>query len=118
REAVIFEEFTNALATATENMLRKHGREIAEMQYAQRRIAEMAMDLYAIAACLSRTTRAIERRGEDGARREIDLTQIFTAAAQKRLKQNVYEFTHNDDELRKAVASRAYADRAYPFDIL
>jgi acyl-CoA dehydrogenase family protein 9 len=76
------------------------------------------MDLYAIAACLARTTRAIERRGEDGARREIDLTQIFTASAQKRLKMNVHEFTHNDDELRKAVASRSYADRGYPFDVI
>jgi acyl-CoA dehydrogenase family protein 9 len=118
REAVIFEEFTNELATHSENMLRKHGREIAEMQYAQRRIAEMAMDLYAIAACISRTTRAIERRGEDGARREIDLTAVVTGMAHKRLRQHVSDFHKNDDELRKAVASRAYADNGYPFDIL
>jgi acyl-CoA dehydrogenase family protein 9 len=118
REAVIFEELTGELASQTEAVLRKHGRDIAEMQYTQKRVAEMAMDLYGVAACLSRTTRAIERRGEDGARREIDLTAIFTAAAQKRLRQNVHDFTHNDDELRKAVASRAYADRGYPFDIL
>jgi acyl-CoA dehydrogenase family protein 9 len=118
REAVVFEELTGELATATENVLRKHGRDIAEMQYTQKRIADMAIDLYAIAACLSRTTRAIERRGEDGARREIDLTSIFTTAAQKRLRQNVLDFTRNDDELRKAVASRSYSDGAYPFDIL
>jgi acyl-CoA dehydrogenase family protein 9 len=118
REAVIFEELTGELASQVEAVLRKHGRDIAEMQYTQKRVAEMAIDLYAVAACLSRTTRAIERRGEDGARREIDLTQIFTAAAQKRLRQNVADFIRNDDELRKAVAGRAYADRGYPFDIL
>ena len=39
-------------------------------------------------------------------------------AAQKRLRQNVFDFTRNDDELRKAVASRSYADGAYPFDVL
>lgn len=118
REAVIFEEYTGELSQNVEAVLRKHGRDIAEMQYTQRRVADITIDLYAIAACLARTTRAIERRGEDGARREIDLTQIFTAAAQKRLRQNVHEFTHNDDELRKAVASRSYTDRAYPFDVL
>lgn len=118
REAVIFEEFASELATHTENVLRKHGREIAEMQFTQKRIAEMAMDLYAIAACIARTTRAIERRGEEGARREIELTSIFTSGAQKRLRGNVFDFTRNDDELRKAVASRAYADGAYPFDIV
>jgi len=118
REAVIFEEFTGELASNTEAVLRKHGREIAEMQFTQKRVAEMAIDLYAIAACITRTTRAIERRGEEGARREIDLTSIFTTAAQKRLRQNVHDFSRNDDELRKAVASRAYTDRAYPFDII
>jgi acyl-CoA dehydrogenase family member 9 len=118
REAVIFEEYIGELASQTENVLRKHGREIAEMQYTQRRIADMAMDLYGIAACISRTTRAIERRGEEGARREIDLTVIFTGMAHKRLRQQVSDFVKNDDELRKATASRAYADGAYPFDIL
>jgi acyl-CoA dehydrogenase family protein 9 len=34
------------------------------------------------------------------------------------MRQLVSDFSKNDDELRKAVASRAYADRAYPFDIL
>jgi len=118
REAVIFEDFTGELATIAEGTLRKHGREIAERQFVQRRIAEMAMDLYAIAACIARTTRAIERRGEEGARREIDLTTVFTGMAHKRLRQHVSDFQKNDDELRKAVASRAYADMAYPFDIL
>jgi acyl-CoA dehydrogenase family protein 9 len=118
REAVIFEEFTAELASQTEAVLRKHGRDIAEMQYTQKRIADIAVDLYAIACCISRTTRTIERRGEEGARRELDLTSIFTTAAQKRLRQNISDFIQNDDELRKAVASRAYADRAYPFDII
>jgi acyl-CoA dehydrogenase family member 9 len=118
REAVVFEELTGELSSNVEAVLRKHGREIAEMQFTQKRVADMAMDLYAIASCLARTTRAIERRGEEGARREIELTSIFTTAAQKRLRQNVAEFTKNDDELRKAVASRAYSDRGYPFDVI
>jgi hypothetical protein len=39
-------------------------------------------------------------------------------AAQKRMRQIVFDFTRNDDELRKAVASRSYTDGAYPFDVL
>ncbi|MCC6554941.1 MAG: acyl-CoA dehydrogenase family protein [Polyangiaceae bacterium] len=118
REAVIFEDFTGELASLTDATLRKHGREIAEKQFVQRRIADMAMDLFGVAACVARTTRAIERRGEEGARREIDLTTVFTHMAHKRLRQNVADFQKNDDELRKSVAGRAYADMAYPFDIL
>jgi acyl-CoA dehydrogenase family protein 9 len=117
REAVIFEEYVQELAKGTDKVLRKHGRDIAEMQYTQKRTAEIAIELYAIAACISRTTRAIERRGEEGARRELDLTSIFVSAAERRLQQVVLAVDKNDDELRKAVASRTYVDGGYPFDV-
>jgi len=118
KEAVVFEDYTADLSKNIDKALRKHGREIAEMQYTQKRVAEMAMDLYAIAACLSRTTRAIEKRGEEGARREIDLTTVFVASAERRLEELVRSFDKNDDELRKSVASRAYSDGGYPFDVI
>ncbi len=51
---------------------------------------------------MRRTTRAIERRGEEGARREIDLTSVFVASAKRRMAENVAAFDENDDELRKA----------------
>jgi len=118
RETVIFEEYVSELAVQAENVLRKHGRDIAEMQFTQLRIADLVMDLFSVAACLTRTTRAIERRGEDGARREIDLCSLYLNMAHKRLRQNVSDFARNDDELRKAIAGRAYIDGAYPFDVL
>jgi acyl-CoA dehydrogenase family protein 9 len=116
RESVVFEEYTTELAKNVDKMLRKHGRNIAEMQFTQKRIAEMAIDLYAIASVISRTTRAIEKRGEEGARREIDLTTLYVATAEKRLAANVIGFEKNDDELRKAVADKTYVDGGYPFD--
>ena len=118
REAVVFEEYVADLAKHVENVLRKHGREIAEMQYTQNRVAEIAIDLYAIASVISRTTQAIEKRGEEGARREIDLTAIFVGDAQRRMAEAVAGFEKNDDELRKATASKAYADGGYPFDVV
>src|SRR5580704_1232658 len=45
REAVVFEEYVQELAGAVDKVLRKHGRDIAEMQYTQKRAAEMATDL-------------------------------------------------------------------------
>ncbi|HLK38130.1 MAG TPA: acyl-CoA dehydrogenase family protein [Polyangiaceae bacterium] len=118
REAVVFEEYVQELARGADKVLRKHGRDIAEMQYTQKRMADMAIDLYAIAACISRATRAVERRGEEGAKREIDLTSIFVASAELRLAQTVTAVDKNDDELRKAVASKAYVDGGYPFDVV
>ena len=118
REAVIFEEYTSELAHGCDKVLRKHGKNIAEMQFTQKRTADIAIQLYGIACCLSRTTRAIERRGEEGARREVDLTSIFVTAAEKRLAAAVAAFDKNDDELRKAVADKTYTDGGYPFDVV
>ncbi|UJR81024.1 acyl-CoA dehydrogenase family protein [Sandaracinus amylolyticus] len=118
RETVLFEQQTAALAAATERVLRKHGKDIAEKQFVQKRIAEVAIDLYAMAATLSRTTRAIEARGEEGARREIELCQGFAIIAEKRLADRLGEMERDSDELLKSIATRAYEDRGYPLDIV
>ncbi|GAC1351266.1 MAG: acyl-CoA dehydrogenase family protein [Polyangiales bacterium] len=118
KETVVFEEFTSELTANVDKVLRKHGKEIAEMQFTQRRIADLSIDLYALAACLSRTTKAIEKKGEEGARREIELTTSFGQLAADRMAANVRAFDKNDDELLKGIASRAYQDGAYPFDVV
>jgi acyl-CoA dehydrogenase family protein 9 len=118
REAVLLEDYVADLAKNVDKVLRRHGKEIAEMQYTQKRVADVAIDLYAVASVLSRTSRAIERRGEEGARREVDLTTIFVAGAERRLAEGIASFDKNDDELRKAVASKAYADGGYPLDVV
>lgn len=118
RETVLLEDGAAQLARNADKVLRRHGREIAEMQYTQRRAANIAIDLYALAACISRTTRAIERRGEEGARREIELTTIFAGGAERRVAENVAAFDKNDDELRKAVAAKLCVDKGYPLDII
>ncbi|MGO9832895.1 MAG: acyl-CoA dehydrogenase family protein [Polyangiaceae bacterium] len=118
REAVIVEEYVQQLSRAVETVLRKHGRDIAEMQYTQKRAADLAIDLYGIVACIVRTSHVVEKRGEQGARREIDLTSVAVASAERRLAQVVAAVDKNDDELRKAVASRTYVDGGYPFDVV
>ena len=118
REAAIFDQYVQELGSGVESVLRRHLSDIAEMQYTQKRTADMAIALYGLVACISRTTRAIERRGVEGARREIDLTSIFASAAERRLAHLVAAVAKNDDELRKDVATRAYADGGYPFDIV
>jgi len=118
REAVLFEEYTGLLAKSIDNVLRRHGKNIAEMQYTQKRVADVAIDLYAIASVISRTSRAIERRGEEGSRREIDLTRVFVSSARRRLAENLASFDENDDELRKAIAQRTCTDGGYPLDVI
>jgi acyl-CoA dehydrogenase family protein 9 len=82
KQAAVVDRFVTELTHASERALRKHGRHIDEMQFTQRRLAEIAIDLYALSAVIARTSRAIERRGIEGARRELSLAEI--AASQNR----------------------------------
>ena len=119
REAVVFETFVGELAKNTDKLLRKHGRDIAEMQLAQRRVSDLVTDLYAVASVLSRTTRAIDRLGEEGARREIEMCVAFCGRAEHRMKREMREFDANDDDIAKAIAAEAYKDvDGYPWDVI
>ena len=112
----LLENNTALFARAVTAALRKHGTQISEMQYTQRRLADIAIDLFCVGAVISRATRALSRRGFEGARREMALTEVFVGLAATRMVQNFAGLSANDDELRKAVAERTYSDGGYPFD--
>jgi len=118
REVSILEQYTELFAKHVDSAMARHGKSISEMQFTQKRIANAAIELYAASAVVSRTARAIERHGEEGSRREVDLTHLFVRGAQERLAATLQSFHSNDDELRKSVAQRMYADGAYPLDVL
>ncbi|MDW8363216.1 MAG: acyl-CoA dehydrogenase family protein [Myxococcales bacterium] len=106
REAVVFEDGVAALARECERTLRKHGTDIAEMQFVQHRIADVALDLYAIAASLSQTTLRIERRGPDNAREDVELCAGFVELASRRLHERLSKMEREEDELMKQIARR------------
>ena len=117
-EGDVLGEYATLLAKHADRTIRRHGKMVHEMQFPQKRAADMTIDLYAIAAVLSRTSRALERHGLEGSKREVDMTRMFVASARRRLAGCVAELDENDDELRKSIAERAYVDGGYPFDVM
>jgi acyl-CoA dehydrogenase family protein 9 len=118
RETVFFEECVGELAAATDRVLRKHGSKVHLMQFAQKRIAEVAVDLYGLAAAITRTTAIIEEKGEENSIREIEYTAGFRILIEERVRSKLGRMEREEDELLKSVAHRAYADGGYPLGIL
>ena len=112
------ENAVQELAALTESTLRKHGKEIVEKQFATRRMADIAIDLIAMLATISRTTALLEKRGEDGAKREQQMCFAFCSDAYRRIKSNLRAAGRNNDEELKAVADAMLASGKYPDDIL
>jgi len=117
KEAVLFEDWVPELAKAVEKVLRRHGKEISEMQYVQRRVADVVIDLFMMIACMSRATAALNARGPE-AEREARMCRAVCGRASQRIKRNIRMFDDNDDELLKAIARDAYDAMSYDHDVV
>jgi hypothetical protein len=86
------------------------------MQYVQKRVADITIDLFMMIACIARTTAAFAEKGPE-AEREARLCRAICGRASQRIKRNIRQFDDNDDELLKAIAKDAADAMAYPFDV-
>jgi acyl-CoA dehydrogenase family protein 9 len=118
KHAGFLEEYAVEFATQVEVLLRRHGREIHLRQFAQKRVADIAIDLYAMACVLSRVTRALEEKGAEKCELELAIAESFFVKANRRVRGNFKAIDRNDDDAMKAIAKKAYELGQYPFDSL
>ena len=112
-EAAPIQEDTSRFASAVEEVLSTHGKDFPRHEHQQERLANVAMDLYAMLATLSRTTGRLESVGESGARRELLLTRLFCRQARRRIGAQLNMLRDNDDPLVNEAADIAYRDGGY-----
>jgi alkylation response protein AidB-like acyl-CoA dehydrogenase len=120
REQVTYvENAVQGLASLCESVLRRHGREVVEMQFATTRIADVAIDLLALCTAIARTTRLIEKRGLDKCNTELNMTFAFYSDARHRIRANLRAGTgRNNDEEIKSVADAVISSGKYENDVL
>ena len=106
REGVVFEQLVSEFARETERVARKHGESLTGRQFVQRRIANVAIELYGLACVLTATTRTLTRRGPEHTRREFDLAVACAERAALRVRPALETMDRDADELLKQVAAR------------
>jgi acyl-CoA dehydrogenase family protein 9 len=115
-QARLFEELTRKLASATDTILRKHGKNIMNKQFATRRLADIMIDLYVMACVMSRVSMSIEENGVAKCTQEIEILEIFSKDAKRRIQQNLDQIDNNSDELIKSLADHAFDQEKYSWD--
>jgi alkylation response protein AidB-like acyl-CoA dehydrogenase len=118
RYATAFEQHTRELAAAADRILRKHGRRIVEMQLATRRLADIMIDTFLLAAVLSRVDASLREAGLEGARQELDILEVFAGQARRRIAQNLADIDDNEDEPLKVLADTALTEGRYRWDVI
>lgn len=88
RPAVLLEEQTDLFGQVIERLLRHHGKSIIDEQMILERIADVAIDLYAMVAVVSRATRALA--GDfAAASHEALLAGVFCEHANRRIRRRL-----------------------------
>ncbi len=113
-----FEEATRELAWVSDRVLRRHGRNIIEKQFALKRIADILIDLFVLAAVMSRVDGSLKKKGEEQAARELEILRVFARRARGRIRGNLRRVDVNDDELVKTLADDAFEREAYGWDLI
>jgi acyl-CoA dehydrogenase family protein 9 len=117
--AAMIEEFSTEFATQVDVLIRRHGKKIHLMQLAQKRIADIAIDLYAMTCVLARVSRSIEEQGGvEKVETEMAIAEAFFLRAHRRIKANFKAIDRNDDDQIKYLADKAYELGKYPFDLM
>ncbi len=117
RAASQFEGDVRILAQVVDRLLRKHGRNIVEKQLATRRLADIMIDLFVLAAVLARVDGRIRSRGEAASRQDLAILEVFAGAARRRIARNFADVDDNEDEPLKDLADHAMARGGYEWDV-
>jgi hypothetical protein len=113
-----YEGLVREVAWVADRELRRHGKEIIGKQLVSKRIAEVLIDLFVTACVFSRVTASLEKLGEKGAARELEIARVFSRAARSRIRGNLHRVDSNDDDLVTSLADDALEREAYGWDLL
>ncbi len=114
--AVTLTRNVRMLAQAADRILRKHGKNIIGKQFASRRLADIMIDLFALACVLSRVDGAVRKKGAEAAKEEISILQTFARQAERRIAENLARIDDNEDEMLKALSEHAVGSGRYAWD--
>jgi alkylation response protein AidB-like acyl-CoA dehydrogenase len=113
-----YEQDVRELASAVDRILRKHGPRIIERQLATKRLANIMIDMFVLAASLSRVQASLEARGEEKCQHELHILTAFAGQAHRRIHQNLAMIDNNEDEAIKALADHAMEAGGYEWDVI
>ena len=123
-EADVVTRYTRFFATAAETFLGRFGKNVLEREYQQERLANVAVDLYASLAVLSRASSSVRSSGAEKAADEIRVARTFVQSAKYRIVGELKEMEKNRDReraslrdaLRSEIAEGACSRGGYRFD--
>ncbi|MGE0210044.1 MAG: acyl-CoA dehydrogenase family protein, partial [Lysobacteraceae bacterium] len=115
--AKVYEKYTVELSKASDQLLRRHGKAIADEQHAQKRIGDIAIDLFVGLCVLSRADSLVKQQ-HPAAAQALDIAEIFTREAHRRMANNRRRLDRNEDAQGERLAADVLARGGYAWDVI
>lgn len=116
KAAQTYERYVVELSKMSDTLLRKHGKKISDEQYQQKRVADLAIDLFVGLCVLSRADALV--RGKDAnAESAVAIAEIFTRQARRRMARNVRGIERNEDARLDKLAGTILERGSYAWDV-
>jgi acyl-CoA dehydrogenase family member 9 len=115
--ATIYEDYAVELSKAADHLIREHGKNIADQQHAQKRVADITIDLFVGLCVLSRVDSLLKQK-HPAAEQALDIATLFSQAAKRRMARNVRSFEHNEDEITERLAVSVLQRGSYAWDVI
>ena len=117
-EAREVESLTLKFSAVTESMLKKYGKAIVDQQFIQKRLAEVAIDLFSASVVLSRVSGIVADRKVGSPDTEITLAKLYTKIALDRAKQHLDRPEREEDGLYVKLSKAVVEEGTYGWDVI
>ncbi|MFO0027834.1 MAG: acyl-CoA dehydrogenase family protein [Pseudomonadota bacterium] len=116
KAAGIYERSVVELANASDALLKRYGKRIADQQHQLKRLADIAIDLYVGLCALSRAA-GLERTDPKHGTHAASIAYVFARQARRRIVRNVRAIDANEDARLDRIAAMVAEGGAYPWDV-
>lgn len=115
-----FSSMLGDFSIQVENVLFKYGKKIIDHELPQKRLAEMAMELYAYAAVLSRTSAILVNDKADDKKKDyvMGLTNIALKNSRHRFLKNLREMVRNNDKIVRKTSDYVVEFDGHGLDVI
>lgn len=117
KAAAIYEKYVAELSRCSDALLRRHGKKIADEQHAQKRIGDLAIDLF-VGLCTVSRADSLAKAAHPAADEAVLIAETFTRQARRRMSRNVRGLDRNEDAAIESLAGAILGRGHYPFDVI
>lgn len=113
----MYEKYTVELSRSCDQLSRRYGKNATDVHHAQKRLADVAIDLF-VGLCVLSLSDSLENKSHPAADKAVSMAEVFVSQARRRMARNVRGLDRNEDAAIEQLAGAVLAHDGYMQDVI